>query len=709
MYKRIYYDQNNNKIYMWYVDTDGCHRKLVETPEIEYYIPDKTMKSPIVDIYGTPVKRQTSKSVYDLRDFIKNGVKTCEASLPEDMKFLHRYYKGQPDLDVNMDELQVATIDIEVDADKFPKAELAEYPINLITVHFSRQKQTVTFGTREYTGSDESVKNYHYCATETILLEKFITMFRKAKTDFISGWNSKSFDVPYIINRCKKLSVEKSLSPVGVYRELASTKKKMVEDSGYEIAGISQLDGLMLYKQFEQKKRVSYSLDAIAKLELGKQKSKVKFNRDTDKSQEEWNKFVEYNVNDVILTVGIDEKKKYVELAVRFCYAGLIPFDKVYSSIARITGCAVRFLHDNGMVYPDPPKFHKESYPGAFVMAKKGFYKHLVNIDATSLYPTIMRFSNISPETLVLNPTEGLENLIHTPASEYFTCETPNGKFEMSGVYFRKDKKGVIPSIVEKFFNERVYWKTMQKIAGDVAKGIDASEISKNRKIPLDETKTMRDLIVTKGYTADYCDKQQYVKKIYINSIYGTLGTPHFGFYNPKNAAAVTVWGQTIIQFTARILNAYTKDTWHLVAKDMFPEYNISNVKPVKNDTVILIDTDSVVGDTILHTSNGDVTISDLYDSCSNKSMYKDNKFIGTLGIETTSLSMDSNGCVESKPIKYVMKHEVTKKMYKITVGNSSVICTEDHSVIIERDGIITEASPRDIKESDLLIRINHD
>ena len=39
------------------------------------------------------------------------------------------------------------------------------------------------------------------------------------KVDIITGWYSRLFDIPYIINRCNKLKIEESLSPVGIYKE----------------------------------------------------------------------------------------------------------------------------------------------------------------------------------------------------------------------------------------------------------------------------------------------------------------------------------------------------------------------------------------------------------------------------------------------------------------------------------------------------------
>ena len=50
------------------------------------------------------------------------------------------------------------------------------------------------------------------------------------------------------------------------------------------------------------------------------------------------------------------------------------------------------------------------------------------------------------------------------------------------------------------------------------------------------------------------------------------------------------------------------------------------------------------------------------------------------------------------------MKHKVKKEMFKIKVNGKEVICTEDHSVMVERNGEVIEVSPRDILSTDRLV-----
>ena len=63
---------------------------------------------------------------------------------------------------------------------------------------------------------------------------------------------------------------------------------------------------------------------------------------------------------------------------------------------------------------------------------------------------------------------------------------------------------------------------------------------------------------------------------------------------------------------------------------------------------------------------------------------------------------------IEDKKINYIMKHTVKKEMFKITTSDGkSVIITEDHSVIIKRNGRYMSVSPKNINTTtDKIINI---
>ena len=165
-FKKIYYNNKTNRIFLWETGLDGKTKKEAIYPDIEYYIPDKSKKSKIKDIWGNPVIKQTSKKVSEMRDFVKtSGVQTCESSMAEDVKFLQKRY-ADSDLEVDMNDFQVATLDIELEIDSTPPpfakmTKEATYKINCLTIHYSKTDETFTFGIRPYTGDSplQGLKN----------------------------------------------------------------------------------------------------------------------------------------------------------------------------------------------------------------------------------------------------------------------------------------------------------------------------------------------------------------------------------------------------------------------------------------------------------------------------------------------------------------------------------------------------------------------
>lgn len=635
MYTRTYYDSYHNKMYLWEV-VDGKRSRIEESPLIEYYVRDPKNESPIKDIYGNSVILQTSQTVKDMKA-VADCVYTCETKIPADVKYLQKRYFGQK-LKANMDDFNVCTVDIEVSggytgfnddhvikiknkleerlvsikefehlynseyevwdekkqiwcifknscyysSSEFPAPETAKYPINLISMYLSKNKQLYTFALYPYTGNDPFVKNYYYCSDEKKMLETFIEFFRKQRIDVVSGWNVRSFDIPYIINRCKNLNIEKSLSPVNQYKDRGNAAGYHIAAGGYVVCGIAILDGLDLYKTFTYTKRESYSLQSIGMIEVGEGKKNYD-GQINDLWKRDWNLFVEYNIQDVLLTMKIEQKLKFIELAINFCYQALIPFERVFATTAIVTGFIVKYLHERNLVLPDGNVSNRDTIPGAYVMAIPGFYRYVINFDVESLYPTIMRMFNLCTSTLVLDPDkENIENLFKTPLSEYKTWSTLEGDFNIGGVYYRKDIKGIIASIVDEGFKGRLEFKKKLKIAKKHEKCETISEKDQN---------ILQEIINEQG-TSEFYNANQLIKKIFCNSVYGCLGTPSFPLYNKNNAAMITLTGQDIIKYLSSSINNYIKQNWYKVVYKVFPDFK-KEIKPLENDLVILIDTDS--------------------------------------------------------------------------------------------------------------------
>ena len=184
-------------------------------------------------------------------------------------------------------------------------------------------------------------------------------------------------------------------------------------------------------------------------------------------------------------------------------------------------------------------------------------------------------------------------------------------------------------------------------------------------------------------------------RKVQLNSLYGSLGNQYFRYYKLENAKAITFSGQTTIKWIESRLNSY-----------------LNKIVGTKNqDFIIALDTDSVVGDSVISVNGKSIKIEDFYNSIENNYLKYDefnSDFVKSVSNKTT-VSLSKFGELEEKNIKYVMKHKVKKKLYKIKVGNDEVIVTEDHSIIIKEKStnIIKSVTPKGLSpEKHFIINI---
>jgi hypothetical protein len=172
------------------------------------------------------------------------------------------------------------------------------------------------------------------------------------------------------------------------------------------------------------------------------------------------------------------------------------------------------------------------------------------------------------------------------------------------------------------------------------------------------------------------------------------MGLAHFRYYDYRMAEAVTSNGQVFIKKSRDHLN------------DMF-----TKIVGQSSEYGIYSDTDSIVGDSLISVNGKDITIAELYESIGEvyaKQDYSIKSFVKpTSDMQYCTKSFNTKTEeIETRPIRYVMKHRVKKRMYKITIGEKSVTVTEDHSVIVKRGNEYIDVAPADIRSTDTLIKI---
>ena len=113
-----------------------------------------------------------------------------------------------------------------------------------------------------------------------------------------------TFDIPYLYHRTSNILDERianTLSPINQVRLNTISGK-------YEIAGVSSLDYLRLYKNLTFSQRQSYRLDAIAEHELGEKK--VEYEGTLNDLYEQLETHIEH---DILHYTKSDIKKMYLQ------------------------------------------------------------------------------------------------------------------------------------------------------------------------------------------------------------------------------------------------------------------------------------------------------------------------------------------------------------------------------------------------------------
>ena len=454
-------------------------------------------------------------------------------------QYISEHYTEEiTDFDIN--KIKLYTIDIETASEMgFPDPDTAQEEILLITIQDYSTKKVYTWGSRPFS---KIMDNYVYyeCSNELDLIQKFLSYWEENYPDVITAWNGTLFDIPYIINRIKRLCGEseaKRLSPWKYIKPRQVEKNNRIEFY-YEIYGISILDYLDLYKKYSFKNPENYRLDTIAFNELGQNK--------LDHSQYEtfrdfytygWDTFVEYNKIDVELVDRLEEKLQLISMAIDLAYQSKSNYEDVFYQVRMWDNIIFNYLKKENIAIPLKKGSSKsEKFEGAYVKEPiPGMYGWTVTLDLTSLYPHIMMCFNVSPETLINEPFPGI-SVDKIVDKSIDTSIFPDYSICPNGAMYRKDKQGFIPAILEEMFEKRKQYKTLQLAT--------EKEYEKTKDTKL------------KYKISNYKVKQLSLK-VCLNSGYGSLGNNFFRFYELRNAEAITTSGQLAIKWIQQKLNKY--------------------------------------------------------------------------------------------------------------------------------------------------------
>jgi len=525
------------------------------------FIPAKK-KTKYKTLQGEYVEPVQPGSVRDCRQFIKRYENVEGFCIYGNNRYIYQYIsENYPEDEIKFDisKIKLTTLDIEVASENgFPDVESAAEEVLLITIQDYTTKQIHTWGLGPFANKQQNVI-YKSFVNERDLLNAFINwwMIEENTPEVVTGWNSKLYDIPYLVRRIERILGEKlmkRMSPWGLVTE-GETYISGRRHVCYDIGGISQLDYLDLYKKFTYKAQESYRLDYIAEVELGQKKlDHSEFDTFKDFYTKGWNKFVEYNIKDVELVDRLEDKMKLIELALTMAYDAKANYDDVFSQVRMWDTIIYNYLKKRDIVIPPKEKSEKDSqYAGAYVKEPiPGLYEWVVSFDLNSLYPHLIMMYNISPETLVeeRHPSVNVDKILNKQLTfemykDYAVCA--------NGAMYRKDIRGFLPELMEKIYDERVIFKKKMLVAEQ-------------------EYEKTKDKQLLKEISR--CNNIQMARKIQLNSAYGAIGNQYFRYFKLANAEAITLSGQVSIQWIMNKMNGYlnkilkTEDVDYVIASD---------------------------------------------------------------------------------------------------------------------------------------------
>jgi DNA polymerase elongation subunit (family B) len=515
-------------------------------------------------LQGQYLKPITFKTIDDARRF-RREVVTDNSPIYGLERYHYQYInKFHPDnIDWDKKFIKIFTLDIETSCESgFPDVQNPIEEILCITVKNQSNKQILTWGTGDYK-TDRTDITYVKCKSEKELMFEFMKFWIKNYPDVTTGWNTKFFDIPYLLSRITLVAGEKVAQKISPWN-LIQKEEILVRgrpQTVYEIKGITNLDYLDLYLWFIPTRQESYKLDFIGELELGRGKNEMKHDTFKDWYTKDFQSFIDYNIQDVEIVDALEDKLGLIDLSLTVAYESKVNYGDIFSQV-RVwdTLIANHLLKKNICIPPREDNIKNEKYEGAYVKEPQlGMHKWIVSFDINSLYPHIIIQYNISPEKIIGLNSEGIsvnKMLDKSTSLDYLkdknVCITPNGAL------FKNDSQGFLPEMMETMYNERVVFKDR------MLKAKKEYEKTKNPSL-------IREI--------SRCHNIQWARKIALNSAYGAVGNEYFRYYDVRQASAITTAGQFIIRFIEEKVNTYLNDI-------LKPENKI--------DYIVASDTDSI-------------------------------------------------------------------------------------------------------------------
>ena len=486
-------------------------------------------------------------------------------------QFIQQEYPGEIKFDISL--INIVSFDIEVDvSDGYADMDQADKEITSIAYKSSKSETYHLLGRKDFdktqtiTGINPDDIQFMKFDSEVALLRRFIQIWQMEYPEVVTGWNVEYFDIQYIVTRIIRLLGEeaaKKLSPWGQIKPHSITKFGK-EQRTYNISGVSVIDYMDAFKKFGYKygPQESYKLDHIAHVVLGEKKLDYsEYGNLTQLYEQNPQLYLDYNLKDTQLIQRMEDESGLLSLVLTVAYGGGVNFNDAFGTVGIWETTIYRRLMNDKIVPPlkgGPGERASELVGGYVKDPKVGMHPWVVSFDLNSLYPHLMLQYNLSPETYVEDAREYVsQDMVldgkYQNNTEYAVCA--------NGACFRKDKLGIIPEIIDEYYNRR--------------KGIKQDMLKVEQAIETETDPVKKKQLQTQQ---TQLHNNQMAIKIAMNSLYGATANIYFLYYINDMAEAITTSGQLSIRYAQKSVNEYLNKI----------------LKTNGKDYIIYIDTDSI-------------------------------------------------------------------------------------------------------------------
>ena len=340
---------------------------------------------------------------------------------------------------------KILAYDIETDDIQIGKGEIL-----MVSLVSDKIKKVITW--KKLSNEEDKPPYVEYVKDEGELLEKFTEEVKKISPDFLVGYFSDAFDLPYLKARAEKYNIKLNLGIDG-----SQPRFSRGINISARINGIVHVDILKFIKTAyaQYMKSETLSLNEVAKEFLGDTKKNFKIKHSSELNEKNWKEYYEYNLHDSVLTFQLFEKfwpdlREFTiitsEPIFELSRAGLSRYVESYllHNLERFNEIPEKRPYNPEM----SNRRNTESVEGAFVLEPKpGLYENVAIFDFTSMHTSIIISKNISKGTLL----EKKEKNCH---------ESPEIDFQgKKTIFYFSDKPGFLPELLREIYEKRKHFK----------------------------------------------------------------------------------------------------------------------------------------------------------------------------------------------------------------------------------------------------------